>query len=196
MARPSPYAALAPRFVAGETSPSAELKPRLALLDQREPAMNAFVHMARESALAAAIAADQRWRDNKPLSPIDGMAIGIKDIIETEDMPTGQGSPLWTGTCTKRDAACVQALREAGAVIVGKTVTTEYAGSEPLMPTRNPHDGERTAGGSSSGSAAAVGAGILPAALGTQVIGSTIRPASFCGCYGFKPTLGATKCSP
>jgi Asp-tRNA(Asn)/Glu-tRNA(Gln) amidotransferase A subunit family amidase len=190
MSRPTSYASLVPRFVAGDASPSAELKSRLALIERHEPAMNAFVHVAREVAIAAAAASDRRWRDNKPLSPIDGMAIGIKDVIETEDMPTGQGSPLWAGTQTKRDAACVQALREAGAVVVAKTTTTEYAGSEPLMPTRNPHDRERTAGGSSSGSAAAVGAGILPAALGTQVVGSTLRPASYCGCVGFKPTFG------
>src|SRR5262249_27347615 len=119
------------------------------------------------------------------------MAIGIKDIIETEDMPTGQGSPIWAGFETRRDSASVQALREAGAVILGKTVTTEFAFTEPLMPVCNPHDFERTAGGSSSGSAAAVGAGILPTALGTQVVGSSLRPASFCGCVGFKPSFGA-----
>jgi len=153
--------------------------------------MNAFVHVAREAAIAAAAASDRRWRENKPLSSVDGMTIGVKDIIETEDMPTGQGSPMWEGSQTRRDAASVQALREAGAVILGKTVTTEFAATEPLMPVRNPHDTTRTAGGSSSGSAAAVGAGIVPAALGTQVIGSTLRPASFCGCVGFKPTFGA-----
>jgi Asp-tRNA(Asn)/Glu-tRNA(Gln) amidotransferase A subunit family amidase len=85
----------------------------------------------------------------------------------------------------------VYALREAGAIILGKTVTTEFATSEPLMPVGNPHDPSRTAGGSSAGSAAAVGAGILPAALGSQVVGSTLRPASFCGCVGFKPSYGA-----
>src|SRR5262245_59515378 len=131
MSRPSSFASLAPHFVAGDASPSAELAARLAALDRRAADLDAFVAVAREAATAAAAAADQRWRDNRPLSPIDGMAIGIKDIIETEDMPTGQGSPLWTGTHTKRDAACVQALREAGAVILAKTTTTEYAGSEP-----------------------------------------------------------------
>jgi Asp-tRNA(Asn)/Glu-tRNA(Gln) amidotransferase A subunit family amidase len=153
--------------------------------------LKAFVHLARERSLAAAAASDKRWRDGKPLSPIDGMAIGVKDIIETADMPTGQGSPLWKDFATHRDAASVQALREAGAIILGKTVTTEFAATEPLMPVRNPHDPSRTAGGSSAGSAAAVGAGILPAALGTQVVGSTLRPASYCGCVGFKPTFGA-----
>ena len=118
------------------------------------------------------------------------MPIGIKDIIETIDMPTEQGSPLFVGCRTERDAASVAALREAGAVIVGKTVTTEFAATEP-RGTRNPHDLRRTPGGSSSGSAAAVAAGMLSAALGTQVIGSTIRPASYCGCVGFKVTVGA-----
>ena len=114
------------------------------------------------------------------------MPVGIKDIIETADMPTENGSPLFAGCRSERDAASVAALREAGAVIVGKTVTTEFAASEP-RGTRNPHDLRRTPGGSSSGSAAAVAAGMMSAALGTQVIGSTIRPASYCGCVGFKP---------
>jgi len=118
------------------------------------------------------------------------MPLGIKDIIETADMPTENGSPLFVGWRSERDAASVAALREAGAVIVGKTVTTEFAATEP-RGTRNPHDLRRTPGGSSSGSAAAVAAGMLSAALGTQVIGSTIRPASYCGCIGFKASVGA-----
>jgi Asp-tRNA(Asn)/Glu-tRNA(Gln) amidotransferase A subunit family amidase len=191
MPRPSSYASLAARFSAGSASPSRELKARLARLDALEPHIGAFVHVAREAALAAAAQSDVRWESGKPLSPIDGMAVGIKDIIETEDMPTGQGTPVWAGFETRRDSASVQALREAGAVILGKTVTTEYAASEPLIPARNPHDPTRTAGGSSAGSAAAVGAGILPAALGSQVVGSTLRPASYCGCVGYKPTYGA-----
>ena len=191
MTRPASYASQAARFAAGEGSPLTELQARLARLDELNPKLSAFVRVARENALAAAAQSERRWRANAPLSPIDGMAIGIKDIIETEDMPTGQGSPLWEGFETRRDAACVQALREAGAIILGKTTTTEFAATEPLMPSRNPHDLARTAGGSSSGSACAVGAGILPAALGTQIVGSTLRPASYCGCVGFKPTFGA-----
>src|SRR5262245_16492083 len=190
MPRSSSYASLGQRFAAGGCSPATELKTRLSRLDALNPKLSAFVHVAREGALAAAALSEARWRDNAPLSPIDGMAIGIKDIIETEDMPTGQGSPMWEGFETKRDAACVQALREAGAIILGKTTTTEFAATEPLMPSRNPHDLARTAGGSSSGSACAVGAGILPAALGTQVVGSTLRPGSYCGCVGFKPSFG------
>ena len=118
------------------------------------------------------------------------MPLGIKDIIETADMPTENGSPLFAGFRSERDAASVAALREAGGVILGKTVTTEFAATEP-RGTRNPWDPARTPGGSSSGSAAAVGAGVIPVGLGTQVIGSTLRPASFCGCFGFKPTIGA-----
>ena len=148
------------------------------------------MHLNLEGARVAADQATARWRDGKPLSPIDGMPIGIKDIIETIDMPTEQGSPLFVGWRTERDAASVVALREAGAVIVGKTVTTEFAATEP-RGTRNPHDLRRTPGGSSSGSAAAVASGMLSTALGTQVIGSTIRPASYCGCVGFKGTVGA-----
>jgi Asp-tRNA(Asn)/Glu-tRNA(Gln) amidotransferase A subunit family amidase len=189
--RPNAYASLAPRFVSGERSPPAELKACLARLDAVAPKLNAFVHVARASAVSAAEESERRWRSHAARSPIDGMAIGVKDIIETEDMPTGQGSPMWENFHTRRDAACVQALREAGAIILGKTTTTEFAATEPLMPVCNPHDTARTAGGSSSGSAAAVGAGILPAALGTQVVGSTLRPASYCGCVGFKPTFGA-----
>jgi Asp-tRNA(Asn)/Glu-tRNA(Gln) amidotransferase A subunit family amidase len=160
-------------------------------LDEFEPSLQAFVHLARDKAVETARASDERWRSGSPLSPIDGMVIGVKDIIETEDMPTAQGAPAWAGFRTGRDSASVQALRAAGAIILGKTTTTEYASTEALAPTRNPHDPERTPGGSSSGSAAAVGAGILPAALGTQVVGSTLRPASFCGCVGFKPSVGA-----
>jgi len=191
MPRPSSYLALAASFRSGEASPSRELEARLKRLDAVEPTLKAFVHVARDAARAAAAASDRRWRENQPLSAIDGMAVAIKDIIETADMPTGQGSPLWEGFATKRDAATVQALRDAGAIMLGKTTTTEFAASHTFAPTTNPHDPKRTPGGSSSGSAAAVGAGIAPAALGSQVVGSTLRPASFCGCVGFKPTFGA-----
>ena len=118
------------------------------------------------------------------------MPIAVKDVIETADMPTGQGSPMWEGNATRRDSAAVRALREAGGVILGKTTTTEFAATHPWHKTQNPHDGTRTPGGSSSGSAAAVGSGMVPAALGTQVVGSILRPASFCGCVGYKPSVG------
>ena len=141
-------------------------------------------------ARAAADASTARWKAGATLSPIDGMPVGIKDIMETADMATEQGSPLFVGWHGKRDCAAVAALREAGAVVLGKTVTTEFASSHPSR-TRNPWDPARTPGGSSSGSAAAVGIGMIPAALGSQVIGSIIRPASFCGCVGFKPSVGS-----
>ena len=118
------------------------------------------------------------------------MPIGVKDIIETIDMPTENGSPLFAGFRGNRDGASVAALREAGGVIVGKTVTTEFAWMQPRA-TRNPWDETRTPGGSSSGSAAAVAVGAISVGLGTQVFGSILRPASFCGCFGFKPTVGA-----
>jgi Asp-tRNA(Asn)/Glu-tRNA(Gln) amidotransferase A subunit family amidase len=185
-----PYLAAARDFASGADTPRAFLERCLAALDAWEPKIGAFVNLNLKDARAAADAATQRRRDGRPLSAIDGMPVGIKDIIETIDMPTENGSPLFAGFRSERDAASVVALREAGAVIVGKTVTTEFASTFP-RGTRNPWDLERTPGGSSSGSAAAVGVGILSAALGTQVIGSTIRPASYCGCYGFKPTVGA-----
>ena len=176
-------------FASGKGNPRDFLERCLADLEAWEPKIGAFGALNLGGARDAADRATARWRAGKPLSPIDGMPVGIKDIIETADMPTEQGSPLFAGWQTHRDAAAVIALREAGAVVVGKTVTTEFAATT-ARGTRNPWDTQRTPGGSSSGSAAAVGCGILPAALGTQVIGSTIRPASYCGCYGFKPTVG------
>jgi Asp-tRNA(Asn)/Glu-tRNA(Gln) amidotransferase A subunit family amidase len=190
--QPIPFFSAVPRFASGGGDTPRDLLERcLARLAEFEPAVGAFVCHDIEAAQAAADRATGRWRSGRPLSPIDGMPVGIKDIIETVDMPTGQGSPLWDGTRTGRDAASTAALREAGAVILGKTVTTEFASSEPLGATRNPWDPARTPGGSSSGSAAAVGCGMVPAALGTQVVGSIIRPASFCGCVGYKPSVGA-----
>jgi Asp-tRNA(Asn)/Glu-tRNA(Gln) amidotransferase A subunit family amidase len=185
-----PYLSMTRRFADGSVTPREFLERCLADLSALEPKIGAFVHLNIDGARVAADQAGARWRDGRALSKIDGMPIGIKDIIETADMPTEQGSPLFVGARSERDAASVAALREAGAVIVGKTVTTEFAASEP-RGTRNPHDLRRTPGGSSSGSAAAVAAGMLSAALGTQVIGSTIRPASYCGCVGFKVSVGA-----
>jgi Asp-tRNA(Asn)/Glu-tRNA(Gln) amidotransferase A subunit family amidase len=188
---PKPYLSATPRFASGGDTPRDFLERCLADLATLEPKIGAFVHLDLAAARAVADLSTARWRAGKPISRIDGMPVGIKDIIETIDMPTGQGSPLFTGCRTERDGASVVALREAGAVIVGKTVTTEFASSEPRGNTRNPHDLRRTPGGSSSGSAAGVAAGMMSSALGTQVLGSTIRPASYCGCIGFKVSLGA-----
>lgn len=177
-------------FRRGTDTPREFLERSLEKLHIREPALRAFVALSLPRARIAADAATARWREGKPLSPIDGMPVGIKDIIETFDMPTGMGSPTHDGHRTVRDAAAVFGLREAGAAIVGKTATTEFAMTYPAE-TRNPHDPRRTPGGSSAGSGAAVGAGILPVAVGTQAIGSILRPASYCGAFGYKPTLGA-----
>ena len=177
-------------FGSGKDTPRAFLDRCLGSLEEFEPAVGAFVHLDIDAAKAAADRSSERWRSGKPLSRIDGMPIGIKDIIETIDMPTQCGSPLYEGWRSGRDAASVAALRQAGAVILGKTVTTEFAAPVP-SGTRNPWDLQRTPGGSSSGSAAAVAAGMVPAALGTQGIGSILRPASFCGVVGFKPSIGA-----
>ena len=187
---PKPYLSATSNFAGGAETPRDFLERCLADLAALEPKIGAFVNLNLAGARSAADRATARWREGRPLSKIDGMPVGIKDIIETADMPTENGSPLFAGFRSERDAASVAALREAGAVVVGKTVTTEFAASEP-RGTRNPHDLRRTPGGSSSGSAAGVAAGMMSAALGTQVIGSTIRPASYCGCVGFKVTVGA-----
>ncbi|MBI4292215.1 MAG: amidase [Betaproteobacteria bacterium] len=185
-----PFFSATSDFKSGKDTPRAFLDRCLASVAEFEPAVGAFVHIDIEAAKAAAERSSERWRQGKPLSAIDGMPVGIKDIIETIDMPTQCGSPLYEGWRSGRDAASVAALRQAGAVILGKTVTTEFAATVP-RGTRNPWDLERTPGGSSSGSAAAVATGMVSAALGTQVIGSILRPASFCGVVGFKPTMGA-----
>jgi Asp-tRNA(Asn)/Glu-tRNA(Gln) amidotransferase A subunit family amidase len=185
-----PYLPATANFAAGKDSPREFLERAIAALEAWEPKIGAFVTLNLAGARAEADRSTARWRAGKPLSPIDGMPIGIKDIIETIDMPTENGSPLFVGYRSERDGASVAALREAGALIVGKTVTTEFAATEP-RGTRNPWDPARTPGGSSSGSAAAVGVGAITVGLGTQVIGSILRPSGFCGCYGFKPTVGA-----
>jgi hypothetical protein len=134
--------------------------------------------------------AETRARDTSPpLGPLHGLPVGVKDIIDTADLPTGYGSPIWRGHRPARDAACVALVRAAGGVILGKTVTTEFAYFTPGR-TANPHDLGHTPGGSSSGSAAAVADHMVPVALGTQTAGSIIRPAAFCGVVGYKPSFG------
>jgi len=151
--------------------------------------VQAWAFLDPDHALSQARAADA-WRlEGRPTGPLHGVPVGIKDIFDTADMPTEYGSVLYAGRTPSRDAAAVAMLRAAGAVIIGKTVTTEFATQAPGK-TRNPHDPERTPGGSSSGSAAAVAAGMVPLALGSQTNGSVIRPAAFCGVLGFKPTHG------
>jgi Asp-tRNA(Asn)/Glu-tRNA(Gln) amidotransferase A subunit family amidase len=147
----------------------------------------AWAYVDPEVALAQARALDRLPADAR--GPLHGVPVGVKDIVDTADQPTAHGSPIYAGHLPPRDAAVVERLRAAGAVIVGKTVTTEFALFHP-GPTRNPHDPDRTPGGSSSGSAAAVAAGGVPLAVGTQTAGSVVRPASFCGIVGAKPTFG------
>ena len=154
-----------------------------------EPKVQAWQFLDEEHALAQARACDERKRSGEPIGPLHGVPVGVKDIIDTADMPTENGTVLHEGRTPRDDAAVVRMLRAAGAVILGKTVTTECAYFNPGK-TRNPHNPEHTPGGSSSGSAAAVGAGMVPLALGSQTAGSVIRPAAFCGAYGFKPTHG------
>jgi Asp-tRNA(Asn)/Glu-tRNA(Gln) amidotransferase A subunit family amidase len=158
-------------------------------VDEVESKVQAWAFLDRDHAMQQAEAADLHRKQGKALGSLHGVPIGIKDIFDTADMPTELGSPLWAGRTPRRDAAAVARLRAAGAVIMGKTVTTEYAYFHPGKTT-NPHDSGRTPGGSSSGSAAAVAAHMVPAAVGSQTNGSVIRPAAFCGVVGFKPTHG------
>jgi Asp-tRNA(Asn)/Glu-tRNA(Gln) amidotransferase A subunit family amidase len=161
----------------------------LARIRETDPQVQAWAFLDPEHAAAQARARDLDRREGKPLGPLHGVPVGIKDIIDTADMPTEDGTALHAGRMPLRDATVVRMLREAGAVIIGKTVTTELATSAPGK-TRNPHNAEHTPGGSSSGSAAAVVAGMVPLAIGTQTNGSVIRPAAFCGAFAFKPTHG------
>ena len=151
----------------------------------REPVVGAWHYLDREAALAAA-----RQRDREPpRGPLHGIPIAVKDLIDTADMPTGYGSPIYEGYRPAADAACVALARAAGAVVLGKTVTTEFA-CFTAGKTVNPHNPAHTPGGSSSGSAAAVADGMVPLAFGSQTAGSTIRPAAYCGCVGYKPSFG------
>jgi Asp-tRNA(Asn)/Glu-tRNA(Gln) amidotransferase A subunit family amidase len=129
--------------------------------------------------------------DDQVAGPLRGLVVGVKDVIDTADLPTGYGSPLFAGHQPSADADVVAALRRSGALVLGKTESTEFAMFQPAR-TRNPVDPGRTPGGSSSGSAAAVAAGLVPTAFGTQTAGSVVRPAAYCGVYGFKPSRGWT----
>jgi Asp-tRNA(Asn)/Glu-tRNA(Gln) amidotransferase A subunit family amidase len=183
------YRAAVASFEDGTSSPRDFLEECLAAMEELEPEIGAFVATNIEGARKAADEASERWRNGNTLSLIDGMPLCIKDIMETADMPTEQGSDLFVGWQGGRDCAAVAALREAGAVILAKAVTTEFA-AQPARGTRNPWDLNRTPGGSSSGTAASVACGMVPGGLGTQGLGSTIRPASFCGVFAFKPSFG------
>src|SRR5947208_8156820 len=161
----------------------------LARVREVDEQVQAWTFLDPDYALAQARAADQFRLSGQPIGPLHGVPIGVKDIFDTADMPTENGSVLCAGRTPSRDATTVSMLRAAGAVIMGKTVTTEFAYFSPGK-TRNPHNPEHTPGGSSSGSAAAVAAHMVPLAIGSRPNGSTIRPAAFCGVLGFKPTHG------
>jgi len=174
---------------AGKLSAEAYLEAWLERIRKVDEEIQAWAFLDPRHALEQARAADQRKRLGRPLGALHGLPVGVKDIVDTADMPTENGTVLHVGRRPVRDATIVSLLRQAGAVLVGKTVTTELAVYHPGK-TRNPHDPTRTPGGSSSGSAAAVAAGMVPVAIGTQTNGSVIRPAAFCGVYGYKPSQG------
>lgn len=155
----------------------------------RDPELEAFAWADPAYAIEQARKADTWRQTGNGCGPLHGVPVAVKDIIDTADMPTENGSPIFSGRRPAKDAQCVAALRSAGAIILGKTITTELALMTPAA-TNNPAAPGHTPGGSSAGSAAAVAAGMVPAALGTQTAGSVLRPASYCGVYGFKPTLG------
>ncbi len=189
MSEPLTIAAAAPLVRSGELTPSELLEQCLRRIDIYEPAVQAWVYLDRERARRDAQKLTDEAKAGRVRGPLHGVPVGVKDIIDVFDMPTGCGSKLWANSYARRDATVVERLRQAGAIILGKTVTTPYAYLDPPV-TRNPWDLTRTPGGSSSGSAAAVACGMCLAALGTQTGGSLTRPASYCGVYSLKPTYG------
>ena len=176
----------AARLIAhGGITAEAVVRSCLERIEAREPIVHAWTFLDPDAAIRQA-----RERDRTPpAGPLHGIPVGVKDIIDTADMPTEYGSSIYRGHYPGRDATCVARIRAAGAVILGKTVSTEFAYPSPVK-TRNPHDPKHTPGGSSSGSAAAVGDFMVPLALGTQTGGSTLRPAAYCGAFALKPTYG------
>ena len=174
------------RLAASETTSEALVAACLERIAERDEQVRAWAFIDRAAALAQARSLDRAPRRSR----LHGVPFGIKDIIDTADLPTEYNSAIYRGHRPKADAACVTLLKQAGCVILGKTVTTEFANNHPSQ-TRNPHNGAHTPGGSSSGSAAAVADFMVPLALGTQTGGSVIRPAAYCGAYAIKPSFGA-----
>ena len=175
----------APRLAAREITAEQMARACLARIEERESAVHAWIHLDPDAVLAQA-----RQFDRGPVrGPLHGLPLGVKDLIDTADMPTAYGSPVYAGHRPRTDAACVALARAAGALVLGKTVTTEFAWFHPGK-TANPRNPSHTPGGSSSGSAAAVADCMVPLAFGTQTAGSIIRPASYCGIVGYKPTHG------
>jgi aspartyl-tRNA(Asn)/glutamyl-tRNA(Gln) amidotransferase subunit A len=183
-------AAAALRLIrAGTLSPVALVDACLARIRAADGRLQAWVHVDEAGARAAAEEAARAARAGRLQGVLHGIPVGIKDIIHVAGMPTRAGAPVFAHSLPSRDAAVVARLRAAGAVILGKTHTTQFALRDPA-PTRNPWNAEHTPGGSSAGSAAAVGARMVPLALGTQTVGSVLRPAAYCGVVGFKGTHG------
>lgn len=176
---------LVPLTLSGTATSEQVARDCLARVEAREPVVKAFSFIDQDLVLRQAKALDAR----RVRGPLHGVPVGVKDMIETADMPTQMGSPIYHGYSTWFDASCVGMLRAAGALIFGKTVTCEFAGPFPGVTT-NPHNAARTPGGSSSGSGAAVADWMIPFGFGTQTGGSVQRPASFCGIIGYKPTFG------
>jgi Asp-tRNA(Asn)/Glu-tRNA(Gln) amidotransferase A subunit family amidase len=174
---------------AGEVTAEDVVRACLERIRKVEEQVQAWAFLDADNALAQARQADRVRREGRDLGPLHGVPVGVKDIFDTADMPTENGTVLHAGRRPTEDATVVSLLRQAGAIVLGKTVTTELAVYAPGK-TKNPHDPRRTPGGSSSGSAAAVAAGMVPLALGTQTNGSVIRPAAYCGVVGYKPTHG------
>lgn len=174
---------------AGELSAEELVRACLERIEEREPEVAAWAHLDRERVLAQVRALGAGPGGGPGSGPMRGVPVGVKDIVDTADAPATYGSPIYRDHRPAEDAACVTRIREAGGVVLGKTVTTEFASRYP-GPARNPHDLRHTPGGSSSGSAAAVADRMAPLAIGTQTAGSVIRPAAFCGVYGYKPTFG------
>ncbi|MEK9693676.1 MAG: amidase, partial [Rhodospirillaceae bacterium] len=177
-------------FEAGADTPRKYLERCLEVISNREAEVKAFVCHDFESAQKAADASSERYRSGRVLSALDGMPFGAKDIFKSAEFPTEVGSEFFRGHRDWQDSAHIYALKRSGAILVGKTTLPELGSGYPPL-TRNPYDLSRSPGGSSSGSAALVGAGMLPVATGSQGRGSIIRPASFCGNWALKPTFGA-----
>ena len=174
----------------GDLSSETLVRACLERIAAREAEVGAWIHLDESIAFAQARALDEALSAGETPGPLHGVPVGIKDIYDTADMPTQLGSPLYQGRQPDRDSGVVELLKQAGAVILGKTVTTEFALNHPGK-TRNPQDLTRTPGGSSSGSAAAVADDMVPLSVGSQTVGSMIRPGSFCGAFAYKPTFGS-----
>ena len=180
---------LVDKLKSGEISCVDACKEYLKRVDKFDKDVKAWAYLDKKLLLEKAEEKDEYRKSGKPLGPLHGLPIGVKDIIGTQDMPTECGTVLRKGISESADAEVVNLLKISGAIIMGKTVTTELAYFDPGKTT-NPHDKTRTPGGSSSGSAAAVAAHMTPLSIGTQTKGSIIRPASYCGVVGYKPSFG------